>query len=285
MPGPDRDAALAYATDLLGEVRVEHDHSWPHGESTVRQVVDAAGARRIVKQVRSERHYAGEVTGLTSWAPALGPGRAPQLLGADDASQTVVTTCLIGVVGAAGDPDAHRQAGALAAGLHAIGPRSVDVDHSARLAAQVDRWAFRAPGAFEPADLDFVRGRVRELDGLPAPERTSIHNDYQPRNWIVDHAGSGGGRVAVIDFGRSGLDLLLRDVERLWFAEWVGHPQLRDAFFDGYGRALTPDEIATVEARGAFQAGGTIVWSIEHGDPAFEQTGRDLLSRLRGRAI
>lgn len=183
---------------------------------------------------------------------------------------------LPGVVGAASDPDAHRQAGALAARLHAIGPRSVDVEHAPRLVEQLDRWQRRAPGAFDPAELDVVRGRLRELDRLPAPERTSIHNDYQPRSWIVD-----GGRVAVIDFGRSGLDLLVRDVERLWFAEWVGHPELRDAFLDGYGRALTTDEVAIIQAHAAFQAGGTVVWSTEHGDPAFERTGRDLLARLR----
>lgn len=276
MQGADPDVSLSYAIALLGDVRVEHDRSWPHGESTVRQVVDATGSRWIVKQVRSARHYAGEVTGLSSWAPELGPGRAPQILGADDASQTVVASWLPGVVGAASDPDAHRQAGELAARLHAIGPRSVDVEHAPRLLDQLDRWQLRAPGAFESAELDFVSGRLRELDSLPAPERTSIHNDYQPRNWILD-----GGRVAVIDFGRSGLDLLVRDVERLWFAEWVGHTELRDAFFDGYGRAPTAEEAATIEARGAFQAGGTIVWSIEHGDPAFERTGRDLLARLR----
>jgi thiamine kinase-like enzyme len=60
---------------------------------------------------------------------------------------------------------------------------------------------------------------------------TVNHGDNQPRNWLVDDTGT----IRLIDFGRAGIDAWIRDIDRMYFAEWAADPDLEDAFFDGYG--------------------------------------------------
>ncbi|WP_052390818.1 hypothetical protein [Streptomyces sp. NRRL B-24484] len=99
-----------------------HDRA---GEPTVREVRSGGGRRLFAKRHRNERMHRRETTAYRRLVPALGPGRAPTLLAADADSLLVVTTALPGtpVVGATPGPaeerEVHRQAGLLAARLHA----------------------------------------------------------------------------------------------------------------------------------------------------------------------
>ena len=47
-------------------------------------------------------------------------------------------------------------------------------------------------------------------------------------------------------------------------AEWRARPDLRDAFFDGYGRALTDAEEQALVCIGAVAATTTILWARAH---------------------
>jgi thiamine kinase-like enzyme len=191
----------------------------------------------------------------------------------------MITDRLPGRAGTAEAPDAYRQAGALTRTLHEVVRAGTEDDHAAKLAAQSDAWLLEQPDAFGPEDVSFITAMYAELDRLPPPRIGSIHNDNQPRNWIVADDGT----LAMIDFGRAEIDLYVRDFERMVFAEWRDRPDLAEAFFDGYGRSLSADEQALIMCRGAYQAHGTVVWSRRHNDPDYERHGRDILEQVRRR--
>ncbi|MFC7619100.1 phosphotransferase [Microlunatus sp. GCM10028923] len=275
------DAARDRTRDFVRQTRpgaVERaDLSWPNGESVVLEYDDPEAGPVIVKHHLKASAYVSEVGALRDWAPRLGPGRAPTLVAADDEAGIMITDRLPGSAGTAATPDAYHQAGRITALLHGIEPAGTQPDQAGRMLRKIDQWLRRAPGLFGPADVDLVRSCAEAAGELPDPEAGSIHDDNQPRNWVLSPAG----RLAMIDFARAKIDLYLHDVERMVFAEWVDRPELADAFFDGYGRRLTDDETALLTYRGALQAMGTVIWAREHGDSGYEQHGRRLLEQVR----
>ncbi len=261
----------------LPEAREVADLSWPNGESVVIEFAEPEGAAWIGKWNRHQRVHEREVTALREWAPRLGPGRAPTLRFADDDTLIMITDRLPGRAGTADSPDAYRQAGALTRTLHDLVQDGTEADHAGQLSEQVEGWLVEEPEAFGADEVAFIRTMINEIAGLPEPRRGLIHNDNQPRNWIVADDGT----LAMIDFGRAQLDLYVRDFERMVFAEWRDRPELSEAFFDGYGDPLSADERALILCRGAHQAVGTVVWSRRHGDPDYERHGRDILEQVR----
>jgi hypothetical protein len=261
----------------LGPVAQTRDWSWRNGESVVLEVVDAAGLFWIVKRHHQEWAYRRELPALLDWAPVMGAGRVPTVRAWDDATRTLVMTRLPGVVGAVDTADGHRQAGQLIARFHALGPAGEIEDYATTMHSQLDDWLRRVPEVLAADEISFVRNRIDALSSLPAPVTAPTHNDYQPRNWLLDDAGA----LRVFDFGRAKVDMFLRDFERMWFAQWTDQPHLRQAFFAGYGRELDPHEVSLITVRGAYQAASTILWAREHADPDFERHGRRMLDRLR----
>lgn len=91
-----------------------------------------------------------------------------------------------------------------------------------------------------------------------------LHN--QPRNWLVDDAKT----VRLIDFGKAEIDAWIRDIDRMYFAEWVHHPDLEDAFFEGYGSPLSDEDRERLRCLGAATSITGRLWAREHHSPAFE---------------
>jgi Ser/Thr protein kinase RdoA (MazF antagonist) len=275
------DVVIDIASAGLKTPLVVHgDHSWPHRESSVVEVRDAEGTPLIVKQVRNPDAFEREVRALREWAPQLGEGMAPRLLAAIPDRSVLVMERLPGEAGAASTAPEFRQAGRLVSRLHAAEPTTADADYPARAWHGVERWTHQVPGVVDATELDFVRGEVRLLESMPAVHNGPIHNDNQPRNWLTDSAGT----VRVIDFGRAKRDALLRDFERMQHEEWRGRADLREAFFEGYGRTLSDVEERTLSCIGAVAALTTGLWSRAHGDEGFEQHGWRTLEFLRGEA-
>ena len=127
-------------------------------------------------------------------------------------------------------------------------------------------------------ELSFVRTQVQALAEIRGPVRVPCHLDYSPRNWLVAD-----GQVQVIDFGEVGLDVWVNDLARLWFGSWSERPDLKEVFFDGYGRTMTGDDLAILLGCGALDAVRTVVWAREYGDDSFEQVARRNLNRMMDR--
>ena len=62
--------------------------------------------------------------------------------------------------------------------------------------------------------------------------------------------------------------------------EWIDRPDLLEAFFEGYGRSLTPLEEQQRLVAYTQYALGAIVWGCEHSFHGFAEEGRQALKRL-----
>ena len=254
---------------------VEADLSWGLVDTAVLRVRHDGGIV-VVKAVRQDNSViAREVDAHQQWLqPWTSAGRAPALLHADRGARVVVTRWLPGhlVQGtpAATDPDVHRQAGRLLAQLHQQ-PGVDDDGFEAAANAKTLAW-LASDHAIPCATAEQVAAEVAGWpDGPTALVPT--HGDFSPRNWVVDH-----GVVGVIDFGRAALRPAESDLVRLVQRDWVGRPELEEAFLQGYGS--DPRDAAGWRRARVREAVGTAVWAHRVGDGPFEQEGLRLLGEL-----
>lgn len=269
-------AMLSFCRELIGEYVVVSDHSWPHGESTVLELLDEAGRRWIAKSSRQAEQFQQEVTAYREWAPLLGD-RVPRMLGHHETSHSILMTFEPGVISTSAGPAVHRQAGALIRRLHDAAPSRAAPDFKESLRERFERGVSSAGPLFSRHDLDFVCGRIADLDGIPDPVRVPAHQDNQPRNWLVSDEGV----VRLIDFGLTRWDVWVRDLVRLHQWDWQHDPELEEAFLDGYGRRLSDDDQQVLRSVAAVTALMTVRWAHEHGDAAFAQRGWQALELAR----
>lgn len=271
-----RPTLLQFASRILGPVEFVADHSWDYAEAHVVEVSDSAGGRWIAKHCFRTKVFDREVSALEKLAPAV--GRAPTLRAKDREEKIFIMPRLPGRAGTASTSEQFRQAGELTRRLHDATPATPLPDLAERLTEHMESWLCRFPDSVDRADVAYARGRVKELAGLPATQAVCCHGDNQPRNWLVDDNDV----VWMIDFGRAGArDVWLRDIERMYFAEWYENPELQDAFLDGYGRVLTDDDVERLRAIGAAGSIGGRLWAREHHAPEFEKHLIRILDRIR----
>ncbi|MGY6502013.1 MAG: phosphotransferase enzyme family protein [Acidimicrobiales bacterium] len=286
-PSTDRpattDEVVQVVSAALGPCRVLVDHSWPHGESRVVELETESGRRVVGKSYRQEIKYLIEADAYRRWVPALGQGAA-ELLACDDRAHVLVLSWIdarpVADVEGADLVDVHRQAGRLLARLHAAEPPIVMDDFVGALRRRLDEWVERdVDGVLEPAEVAFVADRLTDIAGLPDPVGVICHRDWSPRNWLVDDTG----HVSVIDFESVRHAPWFEDLRRVWWNEWADDPELADAFFAGYGRRPTDDEVRSLEVVSSLEHITTIVWAHEHDDEPFGARARDLLAAARRR--
>lgn len=264
--------------EWFGTVDVLEDHSWPLQDTTVLRI-RAAGREFIVKASRTSHHIDREIAAhrsflVTSAAPV------PKLVYSNEAEKLLVTEYLPGelVEGspAEEDPSIYRQAGRVLAEL--LSPGDVSDTYMGRLRDRGLSLSDRAARLVDAGPLAAVRNRLEAVVPRPVP-LFFTHGDYQPRNWLV-HAGT----VAVIDFGRAEQRPWTSDLVRLQFQQFVGRPDLEEAFHDGLGRDLDALDIEILELERIYQAVSTVVWANGIGDAGFEEHGRQMIDRLVDRS-
>jgi hypothetical protein len=274
------DAELtSFVVRAIGPCRLERDRSWEHGGAQVLQLRDAAGVPWFVKRQARAELYERERTAYQRWVPALGD-RAPALRAHDDKLGVLLLSAVPGALDYAAGAEVHHEAGSVLRRLHEAEELPVWNDFAAVKLAELESWTDQAAGLLDAAELDFARGSLRALEGIPAPARVPCHLDYTPRNWLISDAG----RVHVIDFEWVTPEVWVNDLARLYYGYWRGRPDLRAAFLDGYGRTPTDDELAIMRGSYALSAVWMIVWAHEHGELAFETGLRDNLRTLRQEA-
>ncbi|MDO5701023.1 MAG: phosphotransferase [Bowdeniella nasicola] len=265
--------------DLLAEwlpgAVVVADLSWGLVDSWVWRV--RVGGRDVVVKAGGvgNRHLTREIAGYRGAVAALsGRDAAPRLLYADEDERILVLSLLPGRLalgsGAATDPTVHDEAGRILRILHSrtthIDPR---LDH--HLHAKALRWLER-PHHIPPQEAAHAREILESYRPRPV-EVVPSHGDYGPRNWLVD-----GPHVRTFDFGRFGHRPVEEDLVHLATGPWLGRPDLREAFFRGYGAdagALLATErfrITVVREAVAMSA-----WACKVGDEAFERRGLRVL--------
>ena len=248
---------------------VVSDHSWGGTSTVVLRVRRPGGPDVLVKAAGPDDHHLDrEIASHRSFTAALAErGLTARLLQADPAAKVAALTYLPGrlVEGtpAEWDPATYRQAGAALALLHRQGSRP-DTTYEAEADAKALRWLDQ-PHGIDPAS----EARLRAL--LTTGERGPVtlvptHGDWQPRNWVVE-----AGRLAVIDFGRGAWRPAATDLARLSAQQFVGRPDLEEAFLDGYGE--DPRDPAGWRLIRVREAVGTAAYARMVGDAGFERQG------------
>jgi Ser/Thr protein kinase RdoA (MazF antagonist) len=273
-----------FAARAAGPPAAIADRSWPRDGSRVWELTSASGERFYLKQHQSPRSHEREVTAYRLWVPALGTGRAPRLLAADPDLHAVLITALPGQIARsphipeADEPEIHRQAGILLRRLHSASPATA-VPGTGRVAARAEEHIARADALLSREDAQLVRYHAAHLlqiaRRLPA---VPTHGDAQPKNFLWD---PGSRQLALIDFERAEPGPTVRDLVRLEYSAWDGKSYLRDAFLDGYGRALTVDEESTLRDLAALDAVSAIWWGFANHDTDTMSRGYRTLVRLR----
>lgn len=278
-----RNALLGLARETLGEVTFVDDLSWDLGLAVVIEVSSSADRHFVVKGHAERSRFDLEVRAYRDWVPAIAD-RAASLVTSDGRRLAIVITKLVGrTMDAAYDDvtrerEIYRDAGVVLRRFHDAQPPRALPNWGADRITGLERWIARAPdGLLDPGDVDFAREKVLLLSEVASPMCVPCHGDWQPRNWLVGP----GGEVLTFDFERSGWQWWCHDLQRMWWAEWAGRPDLAEAHFDGYGRRPNDEDLAMLESTSAAGHITQIVWATEHHDEAFAEAGRRNLKTMR----
>jgi aminoglycoside phosphotransferase len=300
VPQTEMDKILDWCTSVLGPVEVVSDHSKAHGghESSTYRLSSSMGFCYL-KVPRSRSHWHNEVHAHERWAGAFGD-LAPRLLAVREAEPlALVISELPGriVESAQLSPSQERAvwraAGAALLPLHDLGPgeffgpclrdgtRAEEFaqnarDHvSERFNSQIER-AIRG-GYVNDDELATIHAAYDLVPAFEGERPIPCHRDYCAANWLVSQEGTWAG---VIDFEFAYWDVRVADLSRDPDWAWVRRPDLVDAFFEGYGRPLTPTEEQQLLVAHAEYALGAILWGRDHAFYGFEQEGRESLAHL-----
>ncbi|MFJ5819316.1 aminoglycoside phosphotransferase family protein [Streptomyces sp. NPDC093108] len=232
---------------MAGPAEVVADHSWPGTSTTVLRLRAPDGQQMILKSNTSGDSFQRELTALTRWAPALGAS-APQLLDADEDAQLLLMTAVTGQplqslpLTAGQERRAYERAGALLARFHATAPPTVLPAFGAERAAYIRAQLTDGTHPLTRADLAVLDEALHQLQALPPRRAQPSHLDFTSRNILWSEAETG-----VIDFETSRYEAVGCDFLRITQRTLHHRPDLRAAFYRGYGREPRHDEGELIE--------------------------------------
>ncbi|MFD8632286.1 phosphotransferase [Streptomyces sp. NPDC059533] len=292
--GPDRTRLLSgppaggvempyelrvFAEQAVGRIAEATEVSWLRTGSRVWRLTGPGGGTWYLKRHRGAKFHDREVAAYRSWVPALG-ARVPRLVAAGTAARAVVVTALPGqplhgmILGTADEARVQQALGRLVGTLHRSAPERPSASTTA--ADKIKRHLDGARPYLADGDEDLVLALVGAYADLSKPMLVPTHGDLQYRNVLLD----GDGEPLLFDFERSEYNTATRDMVRL-SDTWTGRPDLRAAFLDGYGRALTPTEELRLDCEAAFDAVSGIAYGTSHDDPEVTERGHRTLRQLR----
>jgi len=242
--------------------------------------VDWADRAVFVKQHHQARKRRQEVFALREWTPRLVAAnhRVPVLIADLPRFDAVVMTAVAGDEADKRPPGdvagLWRAAGRVLRALHDLPFTDTDpVGLPEAIVARTEAWCARAEGLVSATTVGAVRQRIGRGEAFVGARRVPCHRDYQPRNWLV----AGGTGPGVVDWEHATPDAREADLVRV-AAQWAEEPPLRDAFLAGYG-PLDPAATDRLHRLVPLFGLATLVWALEHGDAAFEASGRAILTR------
>lgn len=269
-------AVDAYVNSILGPTQDQGTLTRRAGRVVV--VVDEAGEHWVVKTVPSGREFRRELHAYTHWVPHFAD-QAAQLRNADPALRTLILQRLPGFADWSFEPADHRDAGRLLRRIHTAAPvRNERPDIGAltadKLALSLKRVADRS--LLTPDELEFTRKGITVLrNEFGHLDKVPCHGDYGGHNWL-----RGSGRMRVIDFSTAAYNAAASDFARNFIGPWWERPDLVTAFFEGYGRPITDEELACVRHQLPTFAVSLISHGRRHGDTEMEHRGHYRLHKL-----
>ncbi|WP_041812249.1 aminoglycoside phosphotransferase family protein [Rhodococcus jostii] len=175
------------------------------------------------------------------------------------------------------DPATYLQAGQALAGL--LLPGDVSAVYYANLIERTHGYIDRAEDLVSADQLEALRVRLAATAARPV-RLSFTHGDHHPRNWLLHES-----ELRVIDFGRADWRHWTSDLVRLQSQQFMGRPDLEEAFLAGLGRDLTASDVETLDLEWMHQAIATVVWAHNMGDAEFEEHCRWMLDKSVGPGI
>ncbi|MFE2850122.1 aminoglycoside phosphotransferase family protein [Streptomyces lavendulae] len=264
---------------MAGPAEVVADHSWPGTSTTVLRLRAPDGRQMILKTNTSSDSFRRELAALTGWAPALGAS-APQLLDVDEDAQILLMTAVTGqplqslTLTARQERQAYERAGALLAHLHATAPRTVLPAFGAERAAYIRAQLADGTNPLTGSDLTVLDEALHLLEALPAQRAQPSHLDFTSRNILWDTRA----KVGVIDFETSRYEAVGRDFLRITQRTLHRRPDLRTAFYQGYGREPERAESELMRICTVTDAAAIVVTATARRQHAFATEARSLLT-------
>ncbi len=287
---PKNERLLRFARCEMGSKVKIDDASRDFGRpSIVWRLTGGDGSSAWLKHHESGKLYRRELLGLEVIVPSLGEQTwwsSPTMISKNDEIEAVLMTGIDGdlleTASASHDEqkEMYRLAGRFSQMLHAVDLAAPDgLDAASHLRTSLEHYLNAGLGHVDKRTVNWARALIDRACLVGVAGRVPCHMDYSPRNWLADR---GGGRIkfGVIDWERARWDLWLQDVHRMEYDHWHREPQLRVAYFEGYGRRPTNDEQLQADAMCAVSSIASIPWAIEHGDERFASLSRKMLDRV-----
>ena len=276
---------LEFVEGNLGAIKDARFCGWDHAESDVWELSFGTGQSAFLKCHRQHRKFVQELTAYTEWLPAL--GHTPKLIAHHTKPNALLLEKVPGELvetmslAQKEEQAVYIKAGRFLRSLHDLPYNdSDDMTLADAWPMRIASWSEQAKEHVSAADIVWAKAYASEaIPALKNYSRVPCHRDYTARNWLVAE-----NSFYVIDFEHAHPNLWLSDLERLWTDRWQERPDLKESFFEGYGKALTADDEGLMRRFAAFGAVITITWAANHGDDEFEQFGRSLLARLKAEA-
>jgi hypothetical protein len=251
------------------------DLSWPEALTRVWHLrsgdVDAvvkAGGEVTGHHIGREIAAGRELTGLGDGLPVLIDGSATERV----LALRYQPGALVQDTPAEADPAVFHAAGRLLARVHGSAAAEISADYPTSRLDRLRRLLPRASTLLDPDLAARAAGAVGRIRPVPEPA-VRTHGDMQPRNWLVDDAGT----VRLIDFGRYALRPAYTDLVRVVHRFPPGDPRV-GALLAGLG-GPEPWDLPGWWAENLYQAVMTVVWATDVGSPDFAEEGRGMLRR------
>ncbi|RYG47584.1 aminoglycoside phosphotransferase family protein [bacterium] len=281
-----------FVVKALGAYEVVSNYAHLHGYSQLERV-RVGEVFYWVKRHRYPGKQAGEIHALRFWGPGL--GRTPELVAWSVDPAVVILREIEGVAPELNDLELWREGGEWLSRMHALendwlgapdtegAPQSApEKDSVASFAVAVETRLRdgRDHGWLDEREIAFVSEQMNiRAPSLAGDTPRAVHRDFGPRNWI---ARPGGGLAGVIDFEHAVWGNRCMDLGRLSIYSLDARPDLREAFFAGYGPVSAELE-AQIEAGRLLHAVGGLVFAHRVGDVPFQEMNRLALWRMMGR--
>jgi len=289
---------LSWCTSIIGSFEIVSGKQRPDGRSSISRLQTSAGFCYL-KVHEQQSSWNQEVHGYEQWAQVFGEF-APRLLGVHDEEPLALLIAeLPGKILENLDlpidqeRSAWRTAGQMLAGLHGctagdyFGPCLRDgspqdpaiSDAVEYVSGELEREIEKAVNAdyLNDQELAVVTAALQSTHVFAGERPISCHRDYCPYNWLISEEGAWAG---IIDFEFAYWDVRVADFSRYPDWEWMDRPDLLEAFFEGYGRVLTPREEEQQLVAYVQYALSAITWGMEASYFGFVEEGRAALKHL-----
>ncbi len=174
-----------------------------------------------------------------------------------------------------------RLAGRFGRKLHELElPTPDGIAATAYFCDRLEYYLAQGERALDSVTVDWARAIIDQACSANDIRRVPCHRDFSPRNWLIQR-GESGIRFGVIDWERAGWDLWQEDVQRMAYDHWHRRPQLREAFFEGYGRGPTTAESFQLIAICLVNAIASVPWADRHNDDGYAAFNREVIERIR----